>query len=92
MIYGERVLPKHENLKIIRGDIRNQELLKKAIPSHDCLIHLACISNDPSFELNPRLGKSINLDAKIFQEKFFFQLFLNPCRRKAKKALEKQYF
>ena len=26
-------------------------------------IHLACISNDPSFELNPKLGKSINLDA-----------------------------
>ena len=24
---------------------------------------MACISNDPSFELNPKLGKSINLDA-----------------------------
>ncbi|MDD4214222.1 MAG: SDR family oxidoreductase, partial [Bacteroidales bacterium] len=31
--------------------------------SHDAIIHLACISNDPSFELNPQLGKSINLDA-----------------------------
>ena len=50
MIYGEKVLPKHGNLKIIKGDIRNQELLKKVIPGHDCLIHLACISNDPSFE------------------------------------------
>ena len=27
------------------------------------VIHLACISNDPSFDLNPQLGKSINLDA-----------------------------
>jgi nucleoside-diphosphate-sugar epimerase len=27
------------------------------------VIHLACISNDPSFEMNPDLGKSINLDA-----------------------------
>src|SRR4029077_4923118 len=27
------------------------------------VIHLACISNDPSFELDPTLGKSINLDA-----------------------------
>ena len=25
------------------------------------MIHLACISNDPSFELDPELGKSINL-------------------------------
>ena len=26
-------------------------------------MHLACISNDPSFELNPELGKTINFDA-----------------------------
>ena len=63
MIYGENVLKKNVNLKIIKGDIRNVELLKKEIPSHDIVIHLACISNDPSFELNPELGKSINLDA-----------------------------
>lgn len=61
-IYGE-TLKKNRNLKLIRGDIRNQNLLKKIIPSHDILIHLACISNDPSFELNPALGKSINLDS-----------------------------
>ena len=39
------------------------ELLEKIIPSHNAVIHLACISNDPSFELNPKLGKSINLDS-----------------------------
>ena len=38
-------------------------MLKKLIPGHDIVIHLACISNDPSFEMNPVLGKSINLDA-----------------------------
>jgi nucleoside-diphosphate-sugar epimerase len=27
------------------------------------VIHLACISNDPSFELNPGLGRSVNYDA-----------------------------
>ncbi len=63
MIYGEKVLPDHEKLKIIKGDIRNIDLLKKILPGHDSLIHLACISNDPSFELNPKLGKSINFDA-----------------------------
>jgi nucleoside-diphosphate-sugar epimerase len=65
MIYGEKVLPKHEKLKIVKGDIRNQNLLKKIIPGHDCIIHLACISNDPSFELNPSLGKQINLDSFV---------------------------
>jgi nucleoside-diphosphate-sugar epimerase len=28
----------------------------------DAIIHLACVSNDPSFELDPGLGKSINFD------------------------------
>ncbi len=62
-IYGEEVLPKHERLNAVKGDIRDQALLKQLLPGHDAVIHLACISNDPSFELNPDLGKSINLDA-----------------------------
>jgi len=62
MIYGEDVLPKNPALTVINGDIRNQELMKSSIPGHDVVIHLACISNDPSFELNPELGRSINLD------------------------------
>ena len=63
MIYGEDTLPKHPRLTAVKGDIRDQELLKQIILDHDAVIHLACISNDPSFELNPELGKSINLDA-----------------------------
>jgi len=63
MIYGDDVLANHKNLKKIKGDIRNIDLLEKNLPNHEILIHLACISNDPSFELNPSLGKSINLDA-----------------------------
>ena len=62
MIYGEDVLPKNPALTIIKGDIRNQELMKSSIQGHDVVIHLACISNDPSFELNPELGRSINLE------------------------------
>jgi len=63
MIYGNKALPTHPYLTAVKGDIRDLELLKKIIPDHDAVIHLACISNDPSFELNPELGKSINLDA-----------------------------
>ena len=63
MIYGENVLDNHKKLKKIKGDIRNKNLLEKIIPGHDAVLHLACISNDPSFELNPSLGKSINYDA-----------------------------
>lgn len=63
MIYGEDVLEDHPKLTKVKGDIRDVELLSKYIPGNDVVIHLACISNDPSFELNPDLGKSINLDA-----------------------------
>jgi nucleoside-diphosphate-sugar epimerase len=62
MIYGD-TLDKHPNLKIIKADLRNESLLSNSLQGHDVVIHLACISNDPSFELNPNLGKSINLDA-----------------------------
>ena len=65
-IYGEDVLGGVEgnpDLELIRGDIRDQDLLRRALPGTDIVIHLACISNDPSFELNPELGRSINYDA-----------------------------
>ncbi len=67
-MYGDDVLNSvkdNPNLKQIKGDIRDLGLLEKHIPDTDAIIHLACISNDPSFELNPTLGKSINYDAFI---------------------------
>jgi len=63
LIYGDDVLEPHPCLELIKGDIRDVDLLKKTIPGHNIVIHLACISNDPSFELNPSLGKSINYDS-----------------------------
>jgi len=65
-MYGEHVLDSvkdHPNLQKIKGDIRDRSLLERALTGCDAVIHLACISNDPSFELNPELGKSINYDA-----------------------------
>jgi len=53
----------HPNLELIAGDIRDRGGLERHLPGCDSVIHLACISNDPSFELDPDLGKSINYDA-----------------------------
>lgn len=61
LIYGSN-LKKNKNLKVIKGDIRNINLLNKNSKNHDIFIHLACISNDPSSDLNPNLTKSINYD------------------------------
>ena len=67
-IYGEDVLNSvkgHPGLVEIKGDIRNRELVRSEIEGCDTVIHLACISNDPSYELDPALGKSINYDAFV---------------------------
>ena len=53
----------HPGLEMIKGDIRDEAILTRTIPGSDCVIHLACISNDPSFELDPTLSRSINYDA-----------------------------
>ncbi len=50
-------------MKEIKGDIRDAQVVSQALEGVDVVLHLACISNDPSFELDPDLGRSINLDA-----------------------------
>ena len=65
-IYGDHVFDRIEgrsNLEIIKGDMRSLSVLEKSMADVDVVIHLACISNDPSYELDPALGKSINYDA-----------------------------
>lgn len=67
-IYGEQVFDAYKangHLEQIRGDIRDANLLKSSLQGCDSVIHLACISNDPSCDLDPSLSKSINHDAFI---------------------------
>jgi len=67
-LYGADVLAQvkgHPRLEQIRGDIRDRDLVQRALAGVDTVIHLACISNDPSYELDPQLGKSINYDAFV---------------------------
>src|SRR5262245_49109861 len=67
-IYGDDVLAGcrgNAGLREIKGDIRDAEAVRRSLDGCQAVIHLACISNDPSFELNPELGRSINLDAFV---------------------------
>ncbi len=74
MLFGN-TLPKNSKLKIYEGDIRDEKKLEASLKENtDIFIHLACISNDPSFELNPKLGKSINYDC--------FPTILDICKKK----------
>jgi nucleoside-diphosphate-sugar epimerase len=64
-LYGEDLFAEHRGpmLREVVGDIRDQEALARALAGVDAVIHLACISNDPSYDLDPALGRSINYDA-----------------------------
>ncbi len=64
-LYGKHVFDdcRSAMLEEFEGDLRDSAIVARAVSGCDAVIHLACISNDPSFELNPVLGRSINLDA-----------------------------
>ena len=63
LFFGAEGLPQnHANLRVIEGDIRDTAKLAAAFRGIDTVLHLACISNDPSFELDERLSETINYE------------------------------
>ena len=62
MLFGAAGLPSHANLQVIQGDIRDIPSYAAAVNGCDSVIHMACISNDPSFELDSALSRTINYD------------------------------
>ena len=64
-LYGDdlyRPLRDNPRLCEVKGDLREPVAVARALQGCDAVIHLACISNDPSFDLDPGLGRSINFD------------------------------
>ncbi|MCI0637155.1 MAG: SDR family oxidoreductase, partial [Actinobacteria bacterium] len=62
MYFGRDGLPDHPNLTVIEGDIRDTPTLARLFRGVDVVLHLACISNDPSFELDEHLSRTINFE------------------------------
>jgi len=60
--FGIEHIRESENLKLIKADIRDKNKFESAVEDCDIVIHLACISNDPSYALNETLSKTINFD------------------------------
>lgn len=63
MWYGTDQFPQNHKLHLIHGDVRDVEKVKEACVGKDFVLHLACISNDASFELDEALSTSVNLDS-----------------------------
>ena len=63
MLFTPDGLPSHPNLRIVEGDQRDTARFAESLDGVHSVVHLAAISNDPSFELNPDLSRSINYDS-----------------------------
>jgi nucleoside-diphosphate-sugar epimerase len=61
MYYGCQLAPR-PRLRLLQADIRDTKTFQDACWGVDAVIHLASISNDPSFELDEALSTSINYD------------------------------
>lgn len=61
LYYGAR-FPNVPELTVIQGDIRDTAKLAEAMKGQDAVLHLACISNDASFELDEKLSETVNYD------------------------------
>lgn len=65
-LYGHEPLAPvrgHPNLEEVVGDVRDLVAVRGAANGCELVIHLACISNDPSVELDPALSRSVNFDS-----------------------------
>ncbi|HEY9081041.1 SDR family oxidoreductase [Magnetovibrio sp.] len=64
MWYGNDFLPlDNPNLTVIQGDVRDTPKVAEALKGQDIVLHLACISNDASFDLDEALSTTVNLDS-----------------------------
>jgi len=65
-MYGQTSLldvTNHKALNIVRGDTRDEELIKEHIKGKDFIIPLACLVGAPLCDKDPISAKEINLDA-----------------------------
>ncbi len=60
--FGDSLGDRPELTKI-RGDIRDDEAVRRAVAGQDAMVLMACLSNDPMSDIDPKLTKSINYDA-----------------------------
>ena len=63
-LFGDKHLPKNKKFFYFKEDITDSKKFSEIINLReiDIVLHLACISNDPTYELNSQLSKKINYD------------------------------
>ena len=69
------------HLNIVRGDVRDQNLMKNLVSKHDVLIPLACLVGAPLCDRDPYNAQLINCDVikKMAELKSNDQMLIYPC-------------
>ncbi len=64
---GQSLLPvwSHPEFEFIRGDLREANVVSRAVEGMEAVVHLAAIVGDPACAREPALAKSVNLDASM---------------------------
>lgn len=66
LMYGQRTLFQFcadANFDFVRGDVRDESLIKKLVGRHDVIVPLAAIVGAPACDRDPWLAESVNRDA-----------------------------
>jgi nucleoside-diphosphate-sugar epimerase len=59
----------HPNFDFVRGDARDERLLRDLLPRHDAIIPLAAVVGAPACASDPWLARTVNLDAILLVNK-----------------------
>ncbi|MEO3807450.1 SDR family oxidoreductase [Sphaerisporangium sp. B11E5] len=51
-----------DRLEVVHGDMRDPDVFRACVRGADVVVHLAAVANDPSFDLDPALGRSVNYE------------------------------
>jgi len=64
-LFGDQHLPKNRKYFYEKKDLRDINFFEQVLRKYKInkVLHLACISNDPTFELNSNISKKINFDS-----------------------------
>ncbi|MEU5425116.1 NAD(P)-dependent oxidoreductase [Streptomyces olivoreticuli] len=57
------------HFRLLAGDIRDQQTVKKAVDGVQSVIHLAAIVGDPACAAEPELAREVNLDATVLMHR-----------------------
>ena len=68
MMFGDGALAAHRGspgLEVVRGDVRDEAAVARAVDGVDAVLHLAGLVGDPACALDPALTRSVNVDSTV---------------------------